>query len=258
MCELLGMSFNLPITPSVSFRGFRHRGKENPDGWGIAFYLDEASQIVKEPVNILKSKILSAFVDKLNIKSKIFIGHVRKMSSGKKIYKDTHPFSREMHGREYVFAHNGTIEGFKNLKLDRFSPIGGTDSEYIFCYLLDMMWSKNIFDFDDLKSFEWLFEMFVSINESGKLNLILSDGKYLICYHDKNGYKGLNFLERKSPYGKIKLLDEDWEINLDYSKSDLYGYIIATNPLTSERWESFKKGEMKVFKDGKMICSFKD
>jgi len=44
MCELLGMSFNLPVRPSISFRGFRHRGEENPDGWGIAFYPDEAGR----------------------------------------------------------------------------------------------------------------------------------------------------------------------------------------------------------------------
>ncbi|RSN77202.1 class II glutamine amidotransferase, partial [Candidatus Methanodesulfokora washburnensis] len=38
MCELLGMSFNLPVNPRISFRGFRLRGKYNRDGWGLAFY----------------------------------------------------------------------------------------------------------------------------------------------------------------------------------------------------------------------------
>ena len=36
MCELLGLAFNKPISPSLSFRGFRHRGERNPDGWGLA------------------------------------------------------------------------------------------------------------------------------------------------------------------------------------------------------------------------------
>jgi len=57
MCELLGMSFNLPVRPSISFRGFRHRGEENPDGWGIAFYPDEAAQIIKEPIKAAKSHL---------------------------------------------------------------------------------------------------------------------------------------------------------------------------------------------------------
>ncbi|MEN2985457.1 MAG: class II glutamine amidotransferase [Thermodesulfovibrionaceae bacterium] len=33
MCELLGMCFNEEVTSSISFRGFRQRGKENKDGW---------------------------------------------------------------------------------------------------------------------------------------------------------------------------------------------------------------------------------
>ena len=49
MCELLGLSFNLAVNPSLSFRGFKFRGQENPDGWGIAYYPDEASQLFKEP-----------------------------------------------------------------------------------------------------------------------------------------------------------------------------------------------------------------
>ncbi len=31
----VGMSFNLPIRPNISFRGFRYRGENNPDGWEI-------------------------------------------------------------------------------------------------------------------------------------------------------------------------------------------------------------------------------
>ncbi len=37
MCELLGLSFNTPVRPNLSFKGFHIRGETNPDGWGIAF-----------------------------------------------------------------------------------------------------------------------------------------------------------------------------------------------------------------------------
>jgi len=30
MCELLGLNFKLPVSPSFSFRGFRHRSEGNP------------------------------------------------------------------------------------------------------------------------------------------------------------------------------------------------------------------------------------
>jgi len=42
MCELLGLNFKLPVSPSFSFRGFRHRSEGNPHGWGIARYEGKA------------------------------------------------------------------------------------------------------------------------------------------------------------------------------------------------------------------------
>lgn len=41
MCELLGMSANVPTDICFSFRGLMRRGGEtgpHRDGWGIAFY----------------------------------------------------------------------------------------------------------------------------------------------------------------------------------------------------------------------------
>jgi predicted glutamine amidotransferase len=50
MCELLALGFNQPIRPALSFRGFRHRGARNRDGWGVARYDGPAAQVIKEPV----------------------------------------------------------------------------------------------------------------------------------------------------------------------------------------------------------------
>ncbi|MFO7909928.1 MAG: class II glutamine amidotransferase, partial [Halomonas sp.] len=41
MCELMGMSANVPTDICFSFAGFLHRGGgtgPHRDGWGIAFY----------------------------------------------------------------------------------------------------------------------------------------------------------------------------------------------------------------------------
>ncbi len=256
MCELLGLSFNLEVNPSITFRGFRKRGIDNPDGWGIAFYPDEAAQIIKEPINAANSYFSKVICENENIKSKIFIGHVRKKSEGKIGFRDTHPFSREMKGKEYVFAHNGTIKNFESFNLGRFKPIGGTDSEHIFCYLLNLMWDEKIFDIGN--SFKWFLKRFREINKSGKLNLILSDGKYLVCHHDLYGYKGLHFLRRKTPFKKVRLLDEDWVVDFPSKKNPgISGYIIASKPLTDEKWEKFEKGELKIFKDGEIVFSDK-
>jgi len=258
MCELLGMSFNLPVRPSISFRGFRYRGEINPDGWGIAFYPDEAAQIIKESVKATESRLSKFLQECKGLKSKIFIAHVRRSTTGSKIYKDTHPFSRELNGKEYVFAHNGTLEkGYKDLKLGRFKPIGktDTDSEYAFCHLLACIEEKNLTCWME-EDFYWLSQRLEEINRYGTFNCIFSDGEHLFCYHDRGGYRGLCFVRRESPYGEIKLIDEDWKINLaEEKRPEQTGYIIATRKLTDEVWQDFKPGELVVFKDGKMIYS---
>ena len=50
MCELMAMSFAEPIAADFSIREFAHRGEENADGWGLAWYPDRSLAIVKEPV----------------------------------------------------------------------------------------------------------------------------------------------------------------------------------------------------------------
>lgn len=255
MCELLGMSFNFSVRPSISFRGFRQRGESNPDGWGIAFYPDESVQVIKEPIKARRSSLSKFLQDYPEIKSKIFVGHVRYASKGSITHKNTHPFSRELNGKEYVFAHNGTLRNYRGLKPGKFKPVGETDSEYAFCYLLNCLEERNITQWKE-EDFDWLAGILREINECGDFNCIFSDGIHLFCYYDKHGYNGLCFDQRKPPYDKIRLLDEDWEINLAEEKNpEQRGFIIATRRLTDESWKDFKFGELIVFKDGKMIYS---
>ena len=49
MCELFGASFNKQAGIQFAFNNFRKRGRENPHGWGLAWYPDDkSSQIIKE------------------------------------------------------------------------------------------------------------------------------------------------------------------------------------------------------------------
>ena len=70
--------------------------------------------------------------------SRTYIAHVRhKTMGGEPTHADTHPFAREMGGRDYCFAHNGTLDGPAwDLPLGHHRPLGETDSERFFCHLL--------------------------------------------------------------------------------------------------------------------------
>ena len=78
----------------------------------------------------------------------MFIGHIGKANPPNigRASANTHPFSRELSGRSWVFAHNGKLPGLKEnsgFTLGRFQPIGETDSEHAFCYLLDQIVQAN-------------------------------------------------------------------------------------------------------------------
>src|SRR6185295_11750557 len=48
MCELMGLSFDQPVSADFSLRAFACRDAENPDGWGLAWYPDQSLALVKE------------------------------------------------------------------------------------------------------------------------------------------------------------------------------------------------------------------
>lgn len=258
MCQLLGLCFNQYVSPSLSFRGFIKRGDYNRDGWGLAYYPDNAAQVIKEPLRANESPVANFFREYKIIKSKIIIAHVRAASKGNISYKNTHPFHRELNGKEFVFAHNGTLFDYNILDTGRFKPLGDTDSEHVFCYLLNKIEKQNIDIYNwEQNYFNYVYEILKEINQYGYFNCLFSDGEYLFAYHDKNNYNGLYYVERKSPFKIVNLVDEDFEIDLSKEKdSKQRGFIIATKPLTkNEDWEPFEKSQLIVFKDGNIVFS---
>ena len=256
MCELFAMSFNQPVRPNISFKGFRRRGRQNPDGWGMALYPDKSVQIIKEPLEAGQSPLSEFLIKYEKFRSKIFISHVRRKTVGDVTYMDTHPFNRELNGKEYTFSHNGTLRNYRDfLSLGRFCPVGYTDSEYAFCYILKCIQENYINRWDE-ENFRWLWGKIKEINKFGNFNCLFSDGEYLFCYYDKNGYNGLCFVHREAPYRQIRLVDEDFEINLAEEKDPIQkGFVIATRCLTDEQWEDFSKGELIVFSNGDIVFS---
>ena len=261
MCELLGLSFNQKITPSLSLRGFRHRGDNNPHGWGLVWYPDKSTSIIKEPLKAGTSKLSEFLQEYRVVSSSIFIAHVRWGNVGGTSNSNTHPFTRELFGYDYAFAHNGTLRGDYNtsLQFEFYQPIGDTDSEHAFCHLMGCFRIREIKKWSiegSTERFEWLHAKLTEVNAFGKFNCIFSDGQYLFCYHDHNGYNGLTYVRRESPFDSVRLIDEDFEINLIEEKDPAQrGYIIATSPLTNEDWTPFAHGELKVFREGRMVYS---
>ena len=255
MCELFGLSSNRVVKVSFSWRGFRKRGRIHRDGWGIAWYLESGLVgLVKEPRPSVESPIARLMVQ--GVKSKIIISHVRWASKGNISYVNTHPFVRRLWGRDWVFAHNGTLlglDGNSDYELEWCHPIGETDSEYAFCYILEELSSLQDRGLESLADRLW--RLADRIGSYGKFNFLLSNGEHLFAYMNREDT--LHYLLRHPPYkGVVRLLDEDYEVMLGELKApDEYAAIIATKPLTDEKWNPMTPGTLYIFHNGDLLLT---
>src|SRR3569623_36874 len=141
MCQLLGMNCNVPTDIVFSFTGFATRGGRTDthhDGWGIAFFEGAG---VRHFVDYQAAVVLpvAELIKRWPIKSKNGIAHIRKVTQGRSARENCHPIVRELWGRYWVFAHNGDLKNFMPLLDGPYRPVGATDSERAFCYLLQQL-----------------------------------------------------------------------------------------------------------------------
>ena len=131
MCELLGLGFNTEVTVQLAFSGLKAGATENPDRWGVAWYDEHGTQLIKEAKPVDRSRLAKSFLGNLDARSRIFVSHIRRATAGSAGYCNTHPFCRRFNQKTYIFAHNGAIDSDKmDLSSRQFKPIGETDSDF--------------------------------------------------------------------------------------------------------------------------------
>ena len=246
MCELLAMSFDAPATAAFTIREFGPRGEENADGWGLAWYPDTSVAVIKEPVKWGDSPLAGFCETYANLTSRIFIGHVRDATAGlDRRHANTHPFSRELMGRDYTFAHNGTLlDPVYDLPIGPATPMGDTDSERAFCHLLKGIQGRGR-HLDGPVDWSWLHWELAAINALGKLNAILSDGVRLFVYRDLKAWKGLSYLVGPSS-GRLG----DAPMSVDVDATGGRRVVVATRALGPGDWTAMEPGEMLVVEAG--------
>jgi glutamine amidotransferase len=252
MCELLGMECNVPTDIVFSFTGFALRGgKTGPhaDGWGLALYEGRFARSFLEPAPACTSA-MAEFIRKNPIKTLLSIAHVRRKTRGQASLENTHPFKRTLWGRHWVFAHNGTLPRVKQRRLRLEQPIGDTDSEHAFCWMLERL--RATFPGGYPKNPRALWRAVAALGGElggeGKFNFLLADGRHLYA---RCGTK-LCYIIRKAPFGRATLRDA--ELAIDFSAVTTARdrvAVVATEPLTrDEVWEAGTPGTMWVFDHG--------
>ncbi|MDD3676882.1 MAG: hypothetical protein PWP11_2960 [Thauera sp.] len=255
MCQLLGMNCNVPTDICFSFAGFRARGgltDHHRDGWGIAFFEGAGARVFLDPSPSADSPV-AELVKHYPIRSLNVIAHIRKATQGEVRLENTHPFQRELWGRYWIFAHNGNLKNFAPTLTGRFQPVGTTDSELAFCYLLDRLAQRFPQGTRDIaKLHAELRALAIEIGSHGEFNFLLSDGDQLFAHCSSR----LCYIVRKAPFPVAHLADEDLTVDFNEVTTPLDRVaVIATTPLTdNECWTQIAPGNLLAFRDGEPVA----
>ncbi len=185
---------------AIAQQSLRH-----PDGWGVAYYVENSPHIIKSENKAIEDKIFQKVSGVVT--SNTVLAHIRKATLGSKSILNTHPFQ---YG-PWVFAHNGNIKNFKELKNDLLqlvSPnyrqfiLGETDSEILFFIILSEINKNSQFTLSLEKSISKVLAITGDYeknshadNSNTFLSFILTNGKELFAF---NGGKDLHYSTYKS------------------------------------------------------------
>jgi len=247
MCQLLGLNANTPTDLVFSFTGFAHRAAEHKDGFGIAFFEGPGVRLFVDHQSATVSPV-AEMVRRYPIRSRHIVTHIRKATQGSVALENTHPFMRELWGRYWVFAHNGNLVDFHPKLHANFHPVGDTDSERAFCWLLQEL-AKNHARMPSIPDLtQTLAELAPTIARHGTFNFLLSQGEALWAHCTTQ----LHYVLRRHPFAAAQLQDADLTVDFaDLTTPQDRVAIVVTEPLTSnEDWVALTPGELAVFVDG--------
>lgn len=245
------MNCNVPTDIVFSFTGFAKRGGHTDthhDGWGIAFFEGAGVRHFVDHQAATASPV-AELIKHFPIKSTNVIAHIRKATQGRVALENCHPFVRELWGQYWVFAHNGDLKGFAPVLDGPYQPVGNTDSELAFCYLLQQLsrrFGARAPAPPQLRAA--LAELLPGIAAHGTFNMLLASGGHLYAHCSTNLY----YVVRQHPFPTARLADEDVTVDFSQVTTPLDRVaVIVTQPLTSnEAWIAFEAGQLLVFVDG--------
>lgn len=256
MCQLLALSSNAPAALTFAFAGFSERGGrtgEHADGFGLAFHDGPGCRLFVDDAPACDSP-LADYLRRQPIRARTILAHIRKATQGPVRASNCHPFVREWQGRHWSFCHNGDLGAHRPRLCGPHLPVGETDSEAAFCWMLQELRRRfgatgRGADWRDLAPV--LAQLADRLARHGRFNFLLSDGQALYAHCSTR----LHWLQRRHPFETVQLVDRDLALDLStVNGPDDRMVLVATEPLTrNERWIPFEAGELRVFVDGEPV-----
>lgn len=285
---------------TFSLRGFCKRGGDSDvhkHGFGLCLYQGRGLQCFHDTAPACQSPI-AKLLQNTPMRTLNMMAHIRYATQGEVSLENVHPFSRVWKGVQMCFCHNGDCPKFSSSRRPSASssssssgsgpvllgktterdilyvPVGDTDSEAVFCAILNALSAEfpdSVPTLPVLHAFLSQLCQEITSNagisgdendDSGTIfNFLLACGQYTMFAYSWPGqrpgskvWNGLWYIIREPPFSTAKLIDDD-DYSIDFAKvtttSDRVA-VITTKPLTQEPgWVEFQRGELILFDQGK-------
>lgn len=264
MPNLLAMSFEGELAPSFTLHCL-DVGRTLPDGWGLGYYPagEPSAAILKEPAppqGSIRSQLALAWEQ---VASSLFVLHIRHATWGALSDANTQPFHRAWGRRDWLMAHAGSLDKKLPELAGPFEPIGSTDTEQLFCQLLNKCVERNwrsLGEVDMAVMVGWISEL----NEIGGMTMCLTDGKDLLVHADRRG-DPLWLGKLVPPYERIAFGDDDLAVDLTRrGAKSRKGLVVSTDRLGPREgdaamaltWSQLEPGQLLVVREGAVIAEY--
>ena len=249
MCELFAVCAANPVDVTGSLQELARHDPQ--DGWGIAWYEDRDIHLLREAGPAQESFWLSCAWRERR-RSPIVLAHLRQATRGEASLANTQPFHRELAGRVHVFAHNGHLDAPERaLPLHRFLPVGTTDSEVAFCYLLEQLaalWEGFRGLPEPNLRFEVVAEVAERLRHLGVANFLYSDGDALFVHsHRRTQSDG-----GVRPPGLHVL--EGWPCS-SCGAQEAAAVLVSTFPLCPQEWRPMAEDEILMIRRASVVSA---
>jgi transglutaminase-like putative cysteine protease/predicted glutamine amidotransferase len=253
--NMIAMSFEGVLAPSFELRSLA--SGHLPDGWGVGFYAGQEPSVTvfKEhapSAGSTRSELIKAWE---HLASSTFLMHIRRARWGNISDANTQPFVRTWGGRDWMFAHAGSLDTVPAIVGPAlFEPVGSTDSELVFCILMNFISQRGWRSLADL-DIDAMLELLRDMDAYGSFSVVLCDGRDMLAYTDAQGESPLYAWERRPPYNSLTFGDADLKVDLfKRGITSRNGLVLSSDLLEQDgppaSWQQLPAGELLIARQG--------
>ncbi|MEZ6143160.1 MAG: class II glutamine amidotransferase [Zavarzinella sp.] len=257
--DIFAFSFDALCSPTISLKYPAAPHGTHTLGWGLAWYPGDAraARVAKDPTahdDVGMQQIMSEWE---SFRSTVYFCKVQGAAKGY-THNETQPFTRSFAGKDWLFMHNGDLDKISLMQLhtdkSRFlEPLGRTDSELAFLYLLSQIGQINVGSLSSVNH-ESLSGWFERLDPLGSADLCLTDGVTVVCFLGTRTERAMYYTRIQPPKRENYFESVAATFSLEDPR-DTYrtALVFSSIPFDHGRWVPMQPGQLIIARRGAIV-----